>query len=282
MLLRRVIPCLDVRSGRVVKGTQFVGLIDEGDPAELAARYAEAGADEICFLDITAAVEERATLLDVVERTARRAFVPLTVGGGVRSVDDMRGVLRAGADRVAVNSAAVADPTLVDRCARRFGRQCVVVSIDARRTDQPSQAGGARPTDAAGRRGSGPAGSGPGPTWEVVVRGGRQETGLDAVSWAREAAERGAGEILLTSIDRDGTRAGYDLELLRAVTSTVGVPVVASGGAGRPEDLVVAIVEGGADAVLAASIFHRDLHGIGAVKRAMAAAGIPVRLAGAV
>ncbi len=281
MLLRRVIPCLDVRSGRVVKGTQFVDLVDEGDPAELAARYAEAGADEICFLDITAAVEERATLLDVVERTARRAFVPLTVGGGVRSVDDMRGVLRAGADRVAVNSAAVADPTLVDRCARRFGRQCVVVSIDARRTGKPGDARGAGTADAAGRHGPVRVGSVAGPTWEVVVRGGRQETGLDAVSWAREAAERGAGEILLTSIDRDGTRAGYDLELLGAVTSTVGVPVVASGGAGHPEDFVAAIVDGGADAVLAASIFHRDLHGIGAVKRAMAAAGILVRLTGA-
>ena len=279
MLLRRVIPCLDVRSGRVVKGTQFVDLVDEGDPAELAARYAEAGADEVCFLDITAAVEERATLLDVVERTARRAFVPLTVGGGVRSVDDMRAVLRAGADRVAVNSAAVADPTLVDRCARRFGRQCVVVSIDARRTGGPSDADG---TATVGRPGPAQAEGGKPPTWEVVVRGGRQATGLDAVSWAREAAGRGAGEILLTSIDRDGTRAGYDLELLRAVTSTVDVPVVASGGAGRPEDLVAAIVEGGADAVLAASIFHHDLHGIGAVKRAMAVAGIPVRLAGAV
>ena len=267
MLLRRVIPCLDVRDGRVVKGTRFLDLVDEGDPAELAARYAREGADEICFLDITAAVEGRATLLGAVERTARQAFVPLTVGGGVRSVSDMRAVLRAGADRVAVNSAAVADPSLVDRCARRFGRQCVVVSVDARRTGRPGNAGGAE-------------GRTP-PAWEVVVRGGREATGLDAVGWAREAAERGAGEILLTSIDQDGTRAGYDLELLRAVTSTVGVPVVASGGAGRPEDLVAAIVDGGADAVLAASIFHRDLHGIGAVKRAMAAAGIPVRMAGA-
>ncbi|MGO9180281.1 MAG: imidazole glycerol phosphate synthase subunit HisF [Candidatus Limnocylindrales bacterium] len=276
MLLHRVIPCLDVRSGRVVKGTQFVDLVDEGDPAELAARYAEAGADEICFLDITAAVEERTTLLDVVERTARRAFVPLTVGGGVRSAADMRAVLRSGADRVAVNSAAVADPALVDRCARRFGRQCVVVSIDARRTGSSDEDGEAA---ASGRRGPERAGSAAPPAWEVVVRGGRQGTGLDAVSWALEAAQRGAGEILLTSIDRDGTRAGYDLELLRAVTSSVGVPVVASGGAGRPEDFVAAIIEGGVDAVLAASVFHRDLHGIAAVKRAMAAAGIPVRLA---
>ena len=278
MLLHRVIPCLDVRSGRVVKGTQFVDLVDQGDPAELAARYAEAGADEICFLDITAAVEERATLLDVVERTARRAFVPLTVGGGVRSVDDMRAVLRSGADRVAVNSAAVADPALVDRCARRFGRQCVVVSIDARRTGSSDEDGRAA---ASGWRAAAWAGSAEPPTWEVVVRGGRQGTGVDVASWALEAAQRGAGEILLTSIDRDGTRAGYDLELLRAVTSSVGVPVVASGGAGRPEDFAAAIIEGGADAVLAASIFHRDLHGIAAVKRAMAAAGIPVRLAGA-
>ncbi len=294
MLLRRVIPCLDVRSGRVVKGTRFVDLVDEGDPAELAERYANAGADEIVFLDITAAVEERTTLLDVVERTARRAFVPLTVGGGVRSVDDMRAVLRAGADRVAVNSAAVADPGLVDRAARRFGRQCVVVSIDARRVSpqrrnvSPETSGTAAETDgslgAAGGIVSGaggivaaPGGSGA-PAWEVVVRGGREGTGRDVVQWAVEAARRGAGEILLTSIDRDGTRAGYDLELLRAVSSRVDVPVVASGGAGSPEDLVAAIVVGGADAVLAASIFHRDVHGIVAVKRAMAAAGLPVRL----
>jgi cyclase len=258
MLLRRVIPCLDVRAGRVVKGTRFVDLTDEGDPAALAARYAEAGADEIAFLDITAVVEGRGTLLDAVERTARRAFVPLTVGGGVRTVTDMRDVLRAGADRVAVNSAAVADPSLVDRCARRFGRQCVVVSIDARRV----------------------AGDATAPRWEVVVRGGRDGTGRDAVRWAIEAAERGAGEILMTSIDRDGTRSGYDIELLRAVTGAVGVPVVASGGAGRPEDVVEAVVAGGADAVLAASIFHRDIHGIAAVKQAMAAAGIPVRIDG--
>ncbi len=277
MLRRRVIPCLDVDGGRVVKGTRFVDLVDEGDPADLAERYAAAGADEIVFLDIGAAPDGRSTLLDAVERTARRAFVPLTVGGGVRSVDDMRAVLRAGADRVAVNTAAVADPALIDRTARRFGRQCVVVSIDARRIASvaPQQAGGASrwvagdapPADAT-------------PRWEVVVRGGRDGTGRDAVSWALEAARRGAGEILLTSIDRDGTRSGYDIDLLRAVSSAVRVPVVASGGAGRPEDLVAAIVDGGADAVLAASIFHRDIHGIGAVKRALAAAGVPVRLPG--
>ncbi len=263
MLLKRVIPCLDVDAGRVVKGTRFVGLVDEGDPAELAERYAQAGADEIVFLDISAAPDGRGPLLDVVERTARRVFVPLTVGGGVRSVTDMRAVLRAGADRVALNSAAVADPSLIGRAARRFGSQCVVVSIDGRRSpDGDADGGGAVP---------------PAPHWEVVVRGGREGTGRDVVAWAVEAAERGAGEILLTSIDRDGTRAGYDIELLRAVSSAVSVPVVASGGAGRPADFVAAIVDGGADAVLAASIFHRDIHGIAEVKRAMAEAGVPVR-----
>lgn len=238
-----------------MKGTRFVDLTDEGDPPELAARYAAAGADEIVFLDITAAPEARGTLLEVVERTARRVFVPLTVGGGVRSTGEMKAVLRAGADRVAVNTAAVRDPELIARCARRFGRQCVVVSIDARRRD----AGG----------------------WEAVVAGGRTPSGLDAVEWAQRAVRLGAGEVLLTSIDRDGTRAGYDLALLRAVSSAVDVPVVASGGAGSPDDMVAAIVEGGADAVLAASIFHRDLHSIDAVKRALAEAGVPVRLSAA-
>jgi cyclase len=259
MLMRRVIPCLDVRDGRVVKGTHFMGLRDEGDPAVLAARYAAEGADEIVFLDISATPEGRGTLLEVVERTARDVFVPLTVGGGVRSSAEMRAVLRAGADRVAVNTAAVRDPRLIRRCARRFGDQCVVVSIDVRRR---------------------PATGGP-PAWEVVVGGGREPTGLDGVAWAVRAAELGAGELLVTSIDRDGTRAGYDLPLLRAISTRVGIPVVASGGAGEPADLVAAIVEGGADAVLAASIFHRDLHGIGAVKRALAAAGVPVRLSAA-
>jgi cyclase len=256
MLLRRVIPCLDVANGRVVKGTRFVDLVDEGDPPELAARYAAAGADELVFLDITAAPQGRATLLDVVERTARRVFIPLTVGGGVRSASDMKAVLRAGADKVAVNTAAVQDPALIRRCARRFGRQCVVASIDAR----------AVPGDG---------------SWEVVVRGGRDSTGLDAVAWARTAVELGAGELLLTSIDRDGTRRGFDLALLRAVTSAVDVPVIASGGAGTPADMAAAIVEGGADAVLAASIFHRDLHSIAAVKAALAAAGVPVRITAA-
>jgi cyclase len=246
-----------MREGRVVKGTRFVDLTDEGDPAELATRYADAGADEIVFLDIGAAPDGRATLLDVVGRTARSLFVPLTVGGGVRDAAGMKRVLRAGADKVAVNTAAVEDPALVPRCARRFGRQCVVVSVDARRV--------------AGSDGAEE------PRWEVVTGGGRRPTGIDAVDWARTAAALGAGEILLTSIDRDGTRSGYDLELIRAVVGAVDVPVVASGGAGSPSDMVAAIVDGGADAALAASIFHRDLHSIAAVKEALADAGIPVR-----
>ena len=253
MLLRRVIPCLDVKDGRVVKGVRFVDLSDEGDPPELAARYAAAGADEICFLDITAAPEGRGTLLDVVERTASRVFVPLTVGGGVRSALDMRDVLRAGADKVAINTAAVRDPELIATCARRFGSQCVVISVDVR----------ARP-DASG--------------WEVVVQGGREPTGIDAIEWIDRSVELGAGEILLTSIDRDGTREGFDLELLRTVTSRVTVPVIASGGAGSPADMTAAVTQGDADAVLAASIFHRDIHSIAAVKADMHAAGVPVRI----
>ena len=258
MLRLRVIPCLDVADGRVVKGTRFVDLVDEGDPAELAERYAAEGADEICFLDISAAPEGRGTLLDAVERTARRAFIPLTVGGGVRSVDEMRAALRAGADKVSLNTAAVTDPDLVSRCAIRFGRQAVVVAIDARR----------RPT---------PAGDGS-PNWDVFVRGGREPTGLEAVAWAERAVELGAGELLVTSIDRDGTQSGFDTALLRAISDRVQVPVIASGGAAGPADFVAAVVEGGADAVLAASVFHQRIHSIGAVKAAMAAAGLPVRL----
>jgi cyclase len=259
MLRRRVIPCLDVADGRVVKGTRFVDLVDEGDPPELAERYAREGADELVFLDITAASQDRGTLLDIVERTARRAFIPLTVGGGVRSVEEMRDVLRAGADKVSLNTAAVADPDLVSACARRFGSQAVVVAIDAR------------------LRASGEGGPA---TWEVLVRGGREATGLDAVEWARRVAMLGAGELLVTSIDRDGTQTGFDTDLLRAISSTVEVPVIASGGAAGPSDFVAAVVEGGADAVLAASIFHRAIHSIGSVKAAMAAAGLPVRAAG--
>ncbi|MEA2654017.1 MAG: imidazole glycerol-phosphate synthase subunit HisF [Chloroflexota bacterium] len=254
MLRRRVIPCLDVADGRVVKGTRFVDLVDEGDPAELAERYAAEGADELVFLDITAAPERRGTLLDIVERTARRAFIPLTVGGGVRSVAEMHDVLRAGADKVSLNTAAVADPMLISRCAARFGRQAVVVAIDVR------------------TRGGLDDG------WEVVANGGREPTGLDAVAWATRAAELGAGELLVTSIDRDGTGTGFDTDLLRAITSSVRVPVIASGGAAGPDDFVAAVRDGGADAVLAASIFHRRVHTIADVKRAMAAAGLPMRL----
>ena len=255
MLCRRVIPCLDVADGRVVKGTRFVDLVDEGDPPELAERYAREGADELVFLDISAAPERRATLLDIVERTARREFIPLTVGGGVRTVEEMRDVLRAGADKVSLNTAAVADPILISRCAARFGSQAVVVAIDARR-------------------------SGPDPTatWEVVVKGGREATELEAVAWAERAVELGAGELLVTSIDRDGTGTGFDTDLLRAITGRVSVPVIASGGAAGPGDFVAAVRDGGADAVLAASIFHRRIHSIASVKAAMSAAGLPVRL----
>ena len=250
MLRRRVIPCLDVADGRVVKGTRFVDLVDEGDPPELAERYAREGADELVFLDITAAPERRGTLLDIVERTARRAFIPLTVGGGVRSVDEMRDVLRAGADKVSLNTAAVSDPDLVSRCAARFGSQAVVVAIDALRN---------------------------GGSWTVYVKGGREATALDAVAWAHRTVELGAGELLVTSIDRDGTGLGFDTDLLRAITDRVRVPVIASGGAAGPDDFVAAVRDGGADAVLAASIFHRRIHSIASVKAVMAEAGLPVR-----
>jgi cyclase len=255
MLSRRVIPCLDVAAGRVVKGTRFVDLLDAGDPVELAARYAAEGADEIVYLDISAAPEGRGTLLELVERTARTVFIPLTVGGGVRAVHEMREVLRAGADKVSLNSAAVADPTLVSRCAARFGRQAVVVAIDAAREPQDG---------------------GP-PRWIAYVRGGRERTGLDVLAWAERAVELGAGELLVTSIDRDGTGLGFDTELLRAITERVSVPVIASGGAAGPSDFVAAIRDGGADAVLAASIFHRRIHSIAEVKAAMADAGLSVR-----
>jgi len=257
MLCRRVIPCLDVANGRVVKGTNFVNLVDEGDPPELAERYAREGADEIVFLDISAAPEGRGTLLDIVERTARRAFIPLTVGGGVRSVEDMREVLRAGADKVSLNTRAVADPSLIASCAARFGAQAVVVAIDARRV-------GVTDTIPSG--------------FEVVVQGGREPVGLDAIAWAQQAVDLGAGELLVTSIDRDGTKSGFDTQLLRAITSRVHVPVIASGGAAGPEHFVEAVRDGGADAVLAASIFHRNEHTISQVKAVMAAAGLVVRV----
>lgn len=250
MLRSRVIPCLDVSNGRVVKGVNFVDLVDEGDPVELARRYADEGADEICFLDISATPDERGTTLEVVRRTASDVFIPLTVGGGVRVADDMKAVLRAGADKVSVNTAAVAHPGLLAECGRRFGRQCVVLAIDARR-----------------RKGG----------FEVVVKGGREATGLDAVEWARRGVELGAGEILLTSMDRDGTKDGFDLELTRAVAEAVDVPVIASGGAGTAEHCAEAAMEGRASAVLAASIFHRREVAISEVKAAMSAAGVPVR-----
>lgn len=252
MTLRtRVIPCLDVRDGRVVKGVNFVNLTDEGDPVELAERYASEGADEICYLDISASPDGRPTMLDVVRRTAENVFVPLTVGGGVRSTDDMKATLRAGADKVGVNTAAVQRPELISECAARFGRQCVVLAIDARRRDDG--------------------------TFEVVVNGGRTPTGRNAITWASEGVERGAGEILLTSMDTDGTKDGFDIGLTRAVSEAVQVPVIASGGAGSVDHCVSAVIEGGASAVLAASIFHRREIEIHTVKQAMAAAGIPVR-----
>jgi cyclase len=256
MLARRVIPCLDVDKGRVVKGTKFLNLTDEGDPAELAERYAHEGADEIVFLDITAAHERRGTMLEVVRRTASRAFVPLTVGGGVRSVEEMRDVLRAGADKVSFNTAAVAEPALLTACAERFGRQAVVCAIDARRLPRE---------DGAEQR------------WEVVTHGGRRTTDVDAIEWATRAVALGAGELLVTSMDRDGTRSGFDTELLAAIATRVRVPVIASGGAAGPADFVTAVRDGKADAVLAASIFHRRMFSIADVKAAMAGAGLPVR-----
>jgi cyclase len=252
----RVIPCLDVSAGRVVKGVQFVDLVDAGDPVELAARYDDEGADELVFLDITASSDGRETMIDVVSRTAEQVFIPFTVGGGVRSVEDARRLLRAGADKVGLNTAAVDRPELVAELAGEFGAQCVVVAIDAR-----ARAG---PGDGA-------------PSWEVFTHGGRTQTALDAVSWAEECAASGAGEILLTSMDRDGTRDGFDLALTRAVSERCPVPVIASGGVGELDHLVAGAVEGAADAVLAASIFHRREFTIGQAKAHLAAAGISVR-----
>ena len=253
MLLKRVIPCLDVDAGRVVKGTNFVDIRDAGDPVELAVRYEAEGADELCFLDITASSDQRATVTELARRTADDVFIPFTIGGGIRSVGDAQAVLDAGADKVSVNSAAVARPELIDELAEHFGSQCVVLAIDAR----------ARPEPGAG--------------YEVVVHGGRTPTGREAVAWAREGAERGAGEILLTSMDRDGTEHGYELALTRAVADAVDVPVIASGGAGRLEHLVEAVERGGADAVLCASIFHYGTYSIAEAKQAMAEASIAVR-----
>ena len=248
----RVIPCLDVDRGRVVKGVNFVGLRDAGDPVELASRYDREGADELVFLDITATHEERDTIIHLVERTAEEVFIPFTIGGGLRTEDDIRAVLAAGADKVSLNSAAVRDPDLIANAAGRFGDQCIVVAIDARRR-------------------------GDGSGWEVFLAGGRVATGLDAVEWAAEAARRGAGEILLTSMDRDGTKDGFDCELLAHVAAAVPVPVIASGGAGSLEHFAEAVTLGHADAVLAASVFHDGVYTIDEVKAAMARDGVPVR-----
>ena len=252
MLSRRIVVCLDVLGGRVVKGVAFQSLKDAGDPVELAALYEGAGADEIVFLDIGASPEDRATLLDVARRTAEQLFIPLTIGGGIRSVEDVVTTLRSGADKVSINSAAVRRPALLREAADRFGSQCVVISIDARRD---------------------------GDSWSVYTNGGRVRTELDAIEWAVESVKRGAGEVLLTSIDRDGARSGYDVELTRRVVDRVGVPVIASGGAGKPSHIVDVIVEGGADAALVAGILHDGTFTVGQLKEAVAAAGLPIRAA---
>jgi cyclase len=253
VLAKRIVPCLDVKDGRVVKGIHFEGLRDAGDPVELAGMYEQQGADEIVFLDITAAIEERDTLVDLVARTSESVFIPFTVGGGIRTVEDIGRVLLAGADKVSVNTAVLEDPELITRGAQAFGSQCIVVAIDAKRTTASS------------------------PHWEVYSHGGRRPTGRDALAWAREAVERGAGELLVTSIDSDGTQAGYDVELLADLSEWAPVPVVASGGAGTLDDFRQALQEGGADAALAASVFHYGTYTVGDVKRYLAAQSLPIR-----
>lgn len=252
MLAKRIIPCLDVTGGRVVKGVNFVNLVDAGDPVECASEYDRQGADEIVFLDITASSDNRATMVDVVRRTAERVFIPVTVGGGIRKVDDMRLMLNSGADKVSVNTAAIHDPSLIRAGAERFGNQCIVLAIDARRVKGESR-------------------------WEVFTHGGRKPAGLDAVEWAVKGVELGAGEILLTSMDADGTKDGYDCELTRAVSEAVNVPVIASGGAGTLEHLAEAFVKGKADAVLAASIFHFGTFTVPQTKDYLKSKGVPVR-----
>jgi len=256
-LARRIIPCLDVDKGRVVKGVRFIGIRDAGDPVEVAVRYDDQGADELVFLDITASHEDRDTMLHVVEKVAAQVFIPLTVGGGVRSIEDIRRLLKAGADKVAINTAAVFDPDFVRRAAERFGSQCIVVAIDAKRVQSP--------TDDCAR-------------WEIFTHGGRKSTGIDAVEWAVKMAHLGAGEILVTSMDRDGTCDGFDLGLTASISKAVPVPVIASGGVGTLDHLVAGIKEGLADAVLAASIFHYGRYSVGEAKRHLAAAGIEVRI----
>jgi len=255
-LAKRIIPCLDVDAGRVVKGVRFVGIRDAGDPVAIAREYDRAGADEITFLDITASHEERETLVHVVEAVAAEVFIPLTVGGGIRSVADVRRMLNAGADKVAVNTAAVQEPALVEEAAARFGAQCIVVAVDAKRVSA----------------------EGAPPRWEVFTHGGRRPTGIDAVEWGRHMAAAGAGELLVTSMDRDGTRLGFDNGLTRAISEAAGVPVIASGGVGSLAHLAEGVLEGHADAVLAASIFHFGEHSIGEAKAYMAGCGIEVRL----
>ncbi len=254
-LAKRIIPCLDVDNGRVVKGVQFVDIRDAGDPVEVARRYYEQGADEITFLDITASSDERETMAHVVEAVAAQVFIPLTVGGGVRSLADIRRLLNAGADKVGINTAAVARPEFVAEAAARFGNQCIVVAVDAKRVSAEGEA----------------------LRWEVFTHGGRRATGIDALEWARRMADHGAGELLVTSMDRDGTREGFDLELMRAMNEAVNVPLIASGGVGTLEHLAAGVTEGGADAVLAASIFHFGEHTVGEAKAYMAKCGIEVR-----
>ncbi|MDO4424416.1 MAG: imidazole glycerol phosphate synthase subunit HisF [Planctomycetia bacterium] len=254
MLAKRIIPCLDVHQGRVVKGTNFLNLRDAGDPVEIAKRYEQEGADELVFLDITASHEERGIMLEVVRRTAQECFMPLTVGGGIRTIDDIRALLNAGSDKVSINSAAVRNPELIQSAAKRFGSQCVTVNIDPKRVLRNGKE-----------------------FWEVFISGGRIPTGLQAVEWGKKVEELGAGEIVLTSMDADGTKNGYDLEITRAVADAVAIPVIASGGAGSPKHLIDAIKIGHADAVLAASIFHYEEYSIRNVKKIMAEAGIPMR-----
>ncbi len=255
-LAKRIIPCLDVDAGRVVKGVKFVDIRDAGDPVEIARRYDAEGADELTFLDITASAHERGTMVHVVEQVAGEVFIPLTVGGGIRTVEDIRRMLNAGADKVGINTAAVARPEFVREAAERFGSQCIVVSIDARRVNVAGES----------------------LRWEIYTHGGRKATGIDALEWARRMVDYGAGELLVTSMDRDGTREGFDLELTRAIADSVAVPVIASGGVGTLDHLVAGVTEGHADAVLAASIFHFGQHTIGEAKRYMAERGVEVRL----
>ena len=254
MLSKRILPCLDVKAGRVVKGVNFVNLQDAGDPVELAKVYNEAGADELVFLDITATHEDRATILDVVYRTAEQVFIPLTVGGGIQSLENVKALLRAGADKVSINSAAVRDPDLINRASDRFGNQCIVVAIDARRRNNSEN-----------------------PGWDVYVRGGRENTGLDALLWAQEVEKRGAGELLVTSMDADGTQAGYDIDITRAIANAVEIPVIASGGAGNCEHIYTALTEGKAEAALLASLLHYGQLSVAEIKNYLRDRNVPVR-----